>query len=259
MAESYRQITCALAQKIKLVMTDVDGTITSGDGSFTPEVVASIHSLEKQGITVGLVSGREINRLAQFAEQLNISGPLVAENGAVACLKKDGAPVDLGYSRKPALKAMEKLKGLFPDAIEVGENWNKSRMIDLLFRVHGVTAGELRKHLADADILDSGYVLHLVQKGVSKGGTLLRIIKMLANACLSPEEVMVFGDAPTDLSLFQSFPQSVLVINPDIPVAQGMMLREGARYISDACCGEGFAQVIAHLLSARNGTGSAQV
>ena len=104
-------------------------------------------------------------------------------------------------------------------------DWNKSRMVDLVIRPHGIEAEELRKHLEDAELLDSGYVLHLVQKGVSKGKTLLRLLEKIGDGNLSPDEVLVTGDSSTDMSLFQTFAHSVLVPNPRLSAEQVQMLR----------------------------------
>ena len=139
MAQSYRRITAKLARQIKLVMTDVDGTITSGDGSFSSVVMDAVHCLEEQDVMVGLISGRNLPKLESFARELGISGPIIGENGAVARVKLEGEVIDLGYSQRPALEALGKLKGLFPDTIEE-RDWNKSRMIDLVIRPHGVEA-----------------------------------------------------------------------------------------------------------------------
>ncbi|MFH0846875.1 MAG: HAD hydrolase family protein [Chloroflexota bacterium] len=251
MAESYLNISKEIAHEIRLVMTDVDGTITSGDSQFTPPVTRAICELEADGIRVGLVSGRDITNLDDFAARLNVSGPLIGENGAVARMRRGGEMVELGFSQAPALRALERLQKLFPGAIEAGE-WNKKRTKDLIIRVHGITTEELKRHLDDIELLDSGYVLHLAQKGISKGGTLMRLACLSGEESLSPDKVLVLGDAPTDLTLFRLFPVSVLVVNPDLDAGGREMLERSARFVTSACCGDGFAEVVQHILSLRH-------
>ena len=106
MPQSYRQISPQLAHQIRLVMTDVDGTITTGGDSIGSAVFQVIRRLEEQGIIVGLVSGRTIPRLELLAHVLDITGPIIAENGGVAEIEVNGRLVDLGYSRQPALEAL---------------------------------------------------------------------------------------------------------------------------------------------------------
>jgi len=199
MITSYRKITPELASRIRLVMTDVDGTLTDESDSINSVVSESIRCLEDGGVIVGLVSGRTLPGLESLASDLGISGPIIAENGGVAKLKVNGKLLDMGYSRKPALEALEKLRTLFPDAIEERED-NRHRMVDVVLWSHGVDVNELRRHLDDAELVDSGYILHLIQQGISKGRTLTMLLRHIADGRLSPLDVMVFGDSLTDRS-----------------------------------------------------------
>jgi hydroxymethylpyrimidine pyrophosphatase-like HAD family hydrolase len=251
MNKSYEQITPELARQIRLIMADVDGTlIPSGDDSISSVVLEAISRLQEQGIIVGLVSGRTLPGLESLASRLGITGPIIAENGGVAKLKANGALVDLGYSRQPALESLEKLKALFPDAIKERED-NKERVIDVVIWSYGVATDELRKHLDDTQLLDSGYILHLMQKGVSKGRTLMRLLGEIGDGNFSPAEVTAFGDSLTDISLFELFPNSVLIINPNLPVEQRELMHERARYMSDLPFDEGFAEVAFHIIKVR--------
>lgn len=252
MAQSYRQIGPELARHIRLVMTDVDGTLTPGGDCLSSAVVKSVQSLEEGSVMVGLASGRTLPGLESLASDLGISGPIIAENGGVAKLKCGGDAVDLGYARQPAIEALEKLKALFPGAIEERAD-NEYRLVDVVFWAHGIDTEELRRHLEDVELFDSGYILHLMRKGVSKGRTLLKLLGMMGDGTLSPTEVMVFGDSLTDLSLFDVFPHSVLVANPGLRSEQRKILRNAARYASELPFGEGFAEVAFHVLDGRFG------
>jgi len=231
-------------------MTDVDGTLSPDGDSVSPAVMEVIRSLEEQGIMVGLVSGRALPKLEPLAGDLTLSGPIIAENGGVTKLKANGELMNLGYSRQPAIKAFEKLKRLFPGAIE-GREDNNYRLIDVVFRSQGVQTEELARHLEGVELLDSGYILHLLQKGVSKGRTLMRLLPKIGDGKLSPDEILIFGDSLTDMSLFQLFPHSVLILNPRLPLEQRQVLQEAAEYVSDLPFGEGFAEVALHVLDAR--------
>ena len=252
MSQSYRQISSELAGRIRLVMTDVDGTITAADDSFSPVAVEAVRRLEEHGIMTGLASGRTLPRLESIARDLGISGPIIAENGGVAILRTNGEPVNLGYNNCAARKALKKLKANFPDAIVETED-NKYRSVDVGIRSHGVGTEELRRHLKDidADLLDSGFRLHLLPKGISKGKTLMRILIGVGDGNLSPEEVMIFGDSTTDISLFQLFPHSILVNNPRLPMEERQTLSEMVEYVSELPFGDGFAQVVFHILAMR--------
>lgn len=251
MAESYKNIDSELARQIRLVMADVDGTLTNSGDSISPSVLEAVRHLEEKGIMVGLISGRTLPRLESLAQYLGISGPIIAENGGVAKLRANGELVDLGYSRLPAIEALAKLKAQFPNRIKERED-NSVRLVDVVFWSVGVDTEELSNHLEDTYLLDSGYILHLVQKGVSKGTTLMRLMGEIKDGRLSPAEILVVGDSTTELSLFQLFPHSVLIVNPQLPPEHREVMQEAARYISENPYGDGFAEVAMHVAHTRS-------
>ncbi len=250
MPQSYRHISPEIALKIRLVITDIDGTLTSGGYPISEVVSQSVRYLEDQGIMVGLASGRTLPGLEDVARDLSISGPIIAENGGVAKLNINTDPVDLGYSREPALRCLKKLKTLFPDAIQERED-NQYRLVDVVFWSHGIETEQLKKHLDDTELLDSGYILHLQPKGISKGKTLIRILDEIGDGSLSPEAVMVFGDSLTDISLFQLFSHSVLIPNSSLPCQHRQLVENVARYTGDLNSGDGFTEVAFHIVNTR--------
>jgi len=251
MSISYRHITPTLASQIRLVITDVDGTLNYGGDSVSTEVSEVISCLQEQGIIIGLASGRTLPMLESMASDLGISGPLIAENGGVAKLKANDELMNLGYSRQSALKALKKLKTLFPDALKERED-NKDRLVDVVFWAYGIATEELIKHLGDTQLLDSGYILHLMQKDVSKGRTLMRLLGEIGDGNLSPANVVVFGDSLTDISLFELFPHSVQIINPRLSFELSQPLQELAEYFSELPVDQGFAEVARHIINTRD-------
>jgi len=239
-----------LANSIRLIMTDVDGTITDFRGRVEAVAAESIRSLLGRGIMVGFVSGRTLPRLDAPALELGIDGPIIAENGGVARLRPGGELLDLGYSRLPALRDLDRLKALYPGAVRSSED-DVDRIVDVGCKSTGVDAVELAKHLRESELLDSGYMLHLLQKGISKGGTLMRMLKYIGDGELSPDEVLVVGDSPTDMSLFEIFPHSVLVLNSRVPQTGRLKVEAVAQFVSDLEFGAGFSQVAEHILRLR--------
>jgi len=68
---------------IKLIATDIDGTILIPEGQFTEGVKICIKNLQKQHIKVVLVTGR-MNAAAQLiAEDLGLSTPIVSYQGGL--------------------------------------------------------------------------------------------------------------------------------------------------------------------------------
>jgi len=232
-------------------MTDVDGTLLEDGDTALPSAVEAIRQMEGLGITVGLVSGRFMGKLEDMAKTIGIDGPIIAENGGLAKLHVDSSLFPLGYLREPALKTFEKLESLFPDSIR-GRWDNADRLIDVVFYSDVLSTEELREHIdSDVQLLDSGYIRHLMQKGITKGKTLKTILGDSQYSHLDPEEVMVLGDSLTDISLFELFPNSVLIPNPNLPVEETQTLRTICRYQSTLTFGEGFAQVANYIIKLR--------
>ena len=250
MSQSFRKISAKLAKQIKLVMTDVDGTIASGGEPAGPGVAEAVRRLMEQEITVGLVSGRTLPELEQMARDLAISGPIIAENGAVAKLNVNDGLLDLGYSRKPALSALKKLQRLYPGRVRVRSD-NRDRIIDVVIFTDGIKPAELRRHIGEVQLLDSGYIQHLMQAGISKGDTLVKLLPLPPYKKLSAENIMVFGDSRTDISLFERFPHCVLVPNPLLTNDHRQELKNTAEYVSDRDSEAGFIEVTSHILNIR--------
>jgi phosphoglycolate phosphatase len=253
MIQSYKAITRDIASQIKLIMTDIDGTMTSNnkENSIAPEVLEAVKRLEKTGLIVGLVSGRTHILVDNLAGQLGINGPLISENGALARLKPGADFLDLGYTRKAALDALKILSAKYPGRIRERED-NAVRLIDAVFFPPGVPTAELAEHLSEAQLLDSGYILHVMQKGISKGETLVKLLKYIENGPIKKSEVMVLGDSITDRTLFENFKYGILVPNSKVPAEDIPVLHKIAGYVTDKTFGEGFLEAAEHIIKLRS-------
>ena len=249
MSKSYLKVDHELVGGIRLLMTDIDGTITDSGGNVEAVAADAIRALMQVGIMVGFVTGRTLPRLESPAIDIGVDGPIIGENGGIAKLRPGGKLLDLGYSRAPALRDLSRLRRLYPGAIEQTED-DADRYIDVGFKAQGVAASELREHLQESELLDSGYMLHLLQNGISKGGTLKRILGLVGGRIMT-EQVLVVGDSPTDISLFAMFPHSVLVRNSKMLEAGRREVESAAEYASELEFGTGFAQVAEHILRLR--------
>ena len=68
---------------IKLVATDIDGTILIPEGEFTQEVKDCISRLSKNGIKVVLVTGRMNAAASLIAKELNLDTPVISYQGGL--------------------------------------------------------------------------------------------------------------------------------------------------------------------------------
>ena len=70
---------------IKLIATDIDGTILIPEGEFTEGVLSCMQKLKDSGIKVVLVTGRMNAAAERISKKLNLGTPLVSYQGGLVC------------------------------------------------------------------------------------------------------------------------------------------------------------------------------
>jgi Cof subfamily protein (haloacid dehalogenase superfamily) len=68
---------------IRLVLSDVDGTLVTNDKELTPRTLQAIEHMREAGIFFAITSARPAQALTRFIEPLNLDTPLGAFNGAL--------------------------------------------------------------------------------------------------------------------------------------------------------------------------------
>jgi Cof subfamily protein (haloacid dehalogenase superfamily) len=68
---------------IKLVLSDVDGTLVTKDKVLTDKSIQVVHELDEAGIIFALTSARPPQGLAMFVKPLHLTTPLAAFNGGL--------------------------------------------------------------------------------------------------------------------------------------------------------------------------------
>lgn len=72
-----------MTNPIRLVLSDVDGTLVTPTKELTREAIRAVQRLNDDGIFFALTSGRPPKGLAMFIEPLNITTPLAGFNGGL--------------------------------------------------------------------------------------------------------------------------------------------------------------------------------
>ena len=82
--ENKRRMDRSVLEKIRLVCTDVDGTLVEeGKGNLNPEYYAQIRRLKKKGIRFAVVSGRNYESARPLFEPVLEDILFINDNGAV--------------------------------------------------------------------------------------------------------------------------------------------------------------------------------
>ncbi len=76
-------ITSEQASAIRLLVLDIDGTISGINNTINPAVQAVVQAVQSKGIQVAIATGRMFHSATRFYETLNLDLPLMAYQGAL--------------------------------------------------------------------------------------------------------------------------------------------------------------------------------
>lgn len=239
--------------KIRLVATDMDGTLTT-KGKFTDVLLQALQNLATADIKVIIVTGRSAGWVSGLAYYLPVAGA-IAENGGMFFPSKTEKAVnitpipDLNKHRRDLAAVFQKLQLDFPHIKESSDN--RFRITDWTFDVAGLSNDSLQI-LADR-CQDSGWGFtysnvqcHIKPLGQDKAVGLSRVLKEYFPEYIA-DEIVTVGDSPNDESLFDKnyFALSVGVANVLEYVNK---LQHQPAYITQNEEGEGFCELSDYLL-----------
>ena len=75
--------------KIKLVVTDIDGTLMEMNGSLHQKTIDVVKKMSKQGVKVVIATGRMYNAARPVVEELGLDTPIICYQGAMIRDEKD--------------------------------------------------------------------------------------------------------------------------------------------------------------------------
>jgi Cof subfamily protein (haloacid dehalogenase superfamily) len=99
-------------RRIRLVATDVDGTLLDPQGCLTPRTLAALQAVSAAGVTVALATARRWTGASQAASRMDFRGPLIVFDGAMIRSYPDGEVLSaLPFDRTSAQRAAEAMIG----------------------------------------------------------------------------------------------------------------------------------------------------
>ncbi|MFP5334909.1 MAG: HAD-IIB family hydrolase [Actinomycetes bacterium] len=263
---------------LRLVATDLDGTIVRRDQTIADRTVAALRACVDAGVDVVFVTGRPPRWMRQVADATGHSGTAVCANGALVWdlaaertvrAKEIAADVvlevadRLGAALPGVAFAVESLRG-FRHTPAYVPRWDARRdhvvgeLPDLLADAPGVVkllarleGGSSDAMLAVARVALDGLarpthsnaadgLLEVSALGVSKAATLA---ELAADRGIAASEVVAFGDMPNDLEMlaWAGVGYAMAGGHPDAVAA--------ADDVAPPCEDDGVAQVLEQLLS----------
>lgn len=225
---------------IKLVLTDVDGTLTVDRDTYEVDFqsIEALRILEKHGIKVGLVSGNSYPVLRSLYTYFNFHGGLIAENGCIV------------YYNKNLIRVCEQIdKSLieeFSNRFNVVSSWqNEFKCCDLTFTPAALNYDMIQwARSYNLYIKTSGYAIHISKSPTGKGVGVRKLIE-LHN--LKKSEVLGIGDSSTDVEFLQEVGFKVVVSNADEEV------KKVANYITVNKSGKGVVEIASKILKGEIG------
>ena len=85
---------------IKLIVSDVDGTLVNSSENIISELIETVKECQDRGILFGLATGRTFELAQPFVSTLNIAGPCVEANGAYI-IQQGKCLIEHGFSLEP--------------------------------------------------------------------------------------------------------------------------------------------------------------
>ena len=220
---------------LKLVATDLDGTLLHSDGTVTERTRRVLTAVEAKGITVVFVTGRPIRWMADLWEHVGGHGLAICSNGGIVYDVRARAvstartiPVDVGLRVGEILRtaipgttfAIEMADGFarepefmprlpVPAGLRIGrlpEIFDGST-VKMLARHESMAPeqfwAEAETHVGDLVTTtwsSTGALVEMSAAGVTKASTLAMVC---ADRGVRADQVVAFGDMPNDLPMLQ--------------------------------------------------------
>ena len=224
----------------RIIAADIDFTLTDANFKLDTAAVEKIRELEKRGVKVILISGRNLPATGSLAQLIGTCGLIVAENGGVIARYQTPIKV-LGRleNARAALRMLRKRMGR--KVIERPDSKRGMRLSSVsLERSFEYEEAEslIRKSGLRVDLIDTGVTYILLDRRANKGDALVRLAQL---AKLPLTRSVGIGDNYNDLDLFRKVAYKIAVANAPEGVKQK------ADYVCMQSYGQGFLEAVAHI------------
>jgi HAD superfamily hydrolase (TIGR01484 family) len=259
---SIRYISKESLQKVRFVLTDIDGTLTDS-GKFTAEAYTSLWELSQAGYKIIPITGGGAGT-AIYAIQAWPIDAIITESGALAYFLQNGVVCEYIHpeaaknkknaSRESMIQEFEdKIPGfrlakdqfarIYDTAVDYHESkpWYTEEQINKVYRIAEKYRAHVRRSSIHLNVFFGEYdKLETVQN-------LLHDVYKLDNDRICSSCIYV-GDAPNDEEMFEFFPLSVGVNNV---LDYKEQLKNKPKYLTEGRSGEGFTELADLLLNSR--------
>lgn len=220
---------------VKLIASDMDGTLLDENGQVPPETFGLILALREHGVRFVASSGRRYDRLCDFFSPVKDRMDFVASNGAQVFA--DGVQIDREVYSHLAIRRLAKTVAMFPNMHLALFDRTKSYLLDdedkfvrevdkdlpNVERIYELPSPQVSIIKAsifcdDGNVMDNAYVLQrelgglftfapsgssyidAMQPGISKASGIAQVME---HHGIDASEVVAFGDAMNDYEIIR--------------------------------------------------------
>lgn len=254
----FSDIDKSLLKKVKYVLCDIDGTLTT-NGKLTQKAYNALWKLHEAGFYVIPVTGRGAGWCFVAAAEWPVDA-LIGENGAFACYMEDGKkkvflhPNTVKDAQKRLLPILQRALKEVPGCRCSHEQFSRlyDLAIDYAEEPPRLDAKEAEKIVSlckemGANAMRSSIHVNVWFGDYSKVDMAKLFLEEVLKVKNIKEEVIYFGDAPNDEPMFEFFPLCVGVANvknyPDI--------KSLPAYITKSESGAGFYEGVEILTNSK--------
>lgn len=199
---------------IKLIIFDVDGTLTTGESPVEIEVLCDLSIIDKSGVNICIASGKDWRYLLGFVRGAGLSNPtIIAENGGVIIHK---GKIYVAEEDKMLCKLIVDIKEMFPMVDFQPNMSNISICIDdndkLLAEIYKFVCNYLNSYNKYSVYLHK-HSIDILPTSNNKANAIKRVQSMFK--CGNDETICV-GDGENDRSMLQCT-NNMLVVGEGLP------------------------------------------
>lgn len=251
-------------KNIKVVATDIDGTLTDKHGCFTSDTLEAFHRLTLADIKILLVTGRPATWGQSLVQYLPVDGG-ITENGGIFILKAPESQMQLITSQGLETIKLENLKAhraQLTEAFEVirAKNFNQliptadclARITDYTFPLGDLSQEDLDQISQFCADMDYGFTFssihgHIKPAHQNKAAGIESVIRNVPCFKATNDQVITIGDSVNDQDMFdaQRFPHSIGVANIHKHLPQ---MKHHPRWYTEKPGSEGFCEMVNWLL-----------
>lgn len=270
-----------MADNIRLVIADVDGTLVTQNKILTPRAIEAVQRLRQAGIAFSITSGRPPLGMQMLIAPLALTEPIAAFNGGVlvrpdlSVISQSFVPADTGARVIEAILRHGLDVWVYTDrdwlvrdasaAHVAREQWTVkfaptvvpdfAPHLDRVAKIVGISDDLPAVAACEADVQrDSGnqvsaarsqpYYLDVTHPDANKGHVVTALSELLS---IPPAQIATIGDMPNDVLMFRKSGLSIAMGNASADV------QRQAQFVTASNEEEGFAKAMEKLILGSRG------